>query len=275
MRRGSERRHASKGSDFERLWAARCNTLLVVPSHLSQLTHALPGRRPFEPPPTENLANVKALYDSGWHHPFAAYVGVGVLLALLPRTRRDPFLFGYLALFGLVIAADATVTGAWSPLSSTSPLYTPLSIAFVILGDARYFVLQERYLRPEASLGRILAVALPLSFVVPVTSVLLRQLLSFLGEGRWLFLSYELLALTLVVTLWRTRHRHAPRPDDRRWLRSAAMLFATLYALWATADIVLLAGAPIGHLLRIVPNVLYYAVFLAFVAARAPRREAS
>lgn len=218
---------------------------------------------------------MKALYDSGWHHPFAAYVGVVMLLALLPRARRDPFLFGYLTLFGLVIAADATVTGAWSPLSSTSPLYTPLSIAFVILGDARYFVLQERYLRPEASLGRTLAVALPLSFVVPMTSVLLRQLLPFLGEGRWLFLSYELLALTLVVTLWFQRHRHAPRDADRRWLRGASALFATLYALWATADVVLLADAQVGHLLRIVPNVLYYAVFLAFVAARAPRSEAT
>ncbi|MEZ4253518.1 MAG: hypothetical protein R3B99_35360 [Polyangiales bacterium] len=55
-------------------------------------------------------------------------------------------------------------------------------------------------------------------------------------------------------------------------MRGATALFATLYALWATADVVLLLGVELGHLLRIVPNVLYYAVFLVFVAATAPSR---
>ncbi|MCB9601181.1 MAG: hypothetical protein H6724_00710 [Sandaracinus sp.] len=215
---------------------------------------------------------MKALYDSGWHHPFAAYLGVLVLLALLPRARRDPFLFGWLSFFGLVLAADATVTGAWSPLSSDSPAFMPLSIAFVILGDARFFVLQERHARPNASLGKVLAIAAATSLVVPVTSLGLRTLFPVLAEGRYLFLSYELLALTLVLTLWFVRYRPALEGPTLRWMRGATSVFATLYALWATADVVLLLGVELGHLLRIVPNVLYYAVFLVFVAATAPSR---
>jgi hypothetical protein len=214
---------------------------------------------------------VKALYDSGWHHPFAAYLGLAVLVVLLARMPRGTFLFRWAALFGLVLAADATITGAWSPLPSSSPLFTPLSIAFVILGDARFFYLQERFAHPDASTLRVTIVAALTSLVVPVTSTLLREVFPLLSEGRWLFLGYELLALAFVLGTWLVRYRPALDPETRRWLVRVTAIFATLYALWATADVLILLDVELGHLLRIVPNVLYYAVFLVATVALAPR----
>lgn len=226
---------------------------------------------------------MKALYDSGWHHPFAAYVGLFALVVLLAHTRStssetsgprsERFLFGWATFFGLVLAADATVTGAWSPLPSSSPLFTPLSIAFVILGDTRFFLLQERFARPEAPLLRVLLVAGLTSLVVPITSALLREAVPLFAEGRWLFLSYELLALGLVIGLWLVRYRRAVEHETRRWLGRVTALFAGLYALWATADVLILLDLEIGYLVRIVPNVLYYAVFLVATFALAPRRD--
>jgi hypothetical protein len=214
---------------------------------------------------------VKALYDSGWHHPFAAYLGLAVLVVLLARAPRGTFLFRWAALFGLVLAADATITGAWSPLPSSSPLFTPLSIAFVILGDARFFFLQERFARPDASRLQVTIVAALTSLVVPVTSTLLREVFPLLSEGRWLFLGYELLALAFVLGTWLVRYRPALEAESRRWLGRVTAIFVTLYALWATADVLILWGVELGHLLRIVPNVLYYAVFLVATVALAPR----
>lgn len=214
---------------------------------------------------------MKALYDSGWHHPFAAYLGLAVLVVLLARAPRGTFLFRWAALFGLVLAADATITGAWSPLPSSSPLFTPLSIAFVILGDARFFFLQERFARPDASRLQVTIVAALTSLVVPVTSTLLREVFPLLSEGRWLFLGYELLALAFVLGTWLVRYRPALEAESRRWLGRVTAIFATLYALWATADVLILWGVELGHLLRIVPNVLYYAVFLVATVALAPR----
>lgn len=214
---------------------------------------------------------MKALYDSGWHHPFAAYLGLAVLAVLLARAPRGTFLFRWAALFGLVLAADATVTGAWSPLPSSSPLFTPLSIVFVILGDARFFFLQERFARPHASTLRLTILAALTSLVVPITSTLLREVFPLLSEGRWLFLGYELLALAFVLGTWLVRYRPALEAESRRWLGRVTAIFATLYALWATADVLILWGVELGHLLRIVPNVLYYAVFLVATVALAPR----
>ena len=58
---------------------------------------------------------MKAIYDSAWHHPFAAYVAGLVLLFAI--ARRLPFLYAYLVVFLVEILADAVATGAWSPIT--------------------------------------------------------------------------------------------------------------------------------------------------------------
>jgi hypothetical protein len=76
-----------------------------------------------------------------------------------------------------------------------------------------------------------------------------------------------------VLVLALDRFRFGARelnPATRRWVHEVSLLFAGLYFGWAAADVLLLAGVEFGHLLRIVPNVLYYAAFLAWVYVRAP-----
>jgi hypothetical protein len=221
----------------------------------------------------------QAIYDSPWHNPAAFWVlGLAFLAVWM---RRKPFLVAYFALFGVEILADALASGGWTPAALlASPLRTPITVIFVILGDFRYFLLVERFAhRPQArpadpTSAGAWASAAGLSLLVPVLAEAVRRVLpARLAEGRWLFLTYELifLALGLVLRLAVLPRRltEAPAPV-RAWLLRITAFEIGQYALWATADVVILRGVDAGHLLRLVPNAMYYAGFLPFVAYRAP-----
>lgn len=226
------------------------------------------------------------LYASGWHNPGLFWlVGAGFFVWLL---RARPFLRSFLLLFTLEILADAWQSGTLaSPLVAAAGLATPVAIAFVILGDHRYFLLVERYASIEggpskaalAGLGpaRTWLVALAFALGVPIASTLVHTVAfpEHFADPRRTFLLYEAMFLVLALALrfgvLPRRLAHASEPI-RRWLLGVTSFVAVQYALWATADVVILAtGGDGGFLLRIVPNVLYYAVFLPFVAATAPR----
>lgn len=212
---------------------------------------------------------MKELYDSGLHHPLVAYVaGLALLVAV---ARRLPFLQAYLVLFTGAILADATVTGAWSPVPANSALGTVLAIVFVVLGDLRVFVLFERYGRGERDLGRVLRVALPVSLVVPVLTGLGSKVVPAMADGRVLFLVYECLLAVIYAGYLRLRQDPSARPDEVRFARWVAAYGVVHYVGWALADVVILTGAEVGHLLRILPNVLYYGGFLPFVYLAADR----
>jgi hypothetical protein len=213
-----------------------------------------------------------ALYDSGWHHPFAAYVA-GLLL-LLALARRLSFLHGYLAVFLVTILADATVTGAWSPVALGTPQYTVFSVLFIILGDLRYFLLAERVTRPRDTLLETLRFSVPMSLLMPVTTGIMSRTLPFMADSRVLYAVYELAMVVIVLGL--DRYRFGNRVVDtslRRWVHEVSLLFAALYFGWGACDLLILAGVEFGHVLRIIPNVLYYAAFLPFVLWRSPGSE--
>lgn len=220
---------------------------------------------------------MKSIYDSGYHHPLAAYLGGLLLLALLARHLRKrpvPFFVAYSFVFAIEILADALVTGAWSPIAQTSAWFTPLSIAFVILGDLRVFVLTEYYRKETPDLGRALTVAVPVALLVPVITGVGRSFVSALTDSRVLFLVYELMLATILVFVRFVVLRTDGAPSTRRrFARRIADFTIVQYVGWALADIVILSGAEIGHLLRIVPNVLYYAGFLLFAYRVAPEEE--
>jgi hypothetical protein len=213
---------------------------------------------------------LKAAYDSAWHHPFVAYVaGVALLWAVV---RRLPFLYGYLVVFVAIILADATVTGGWSPVPTGSSAYTVFSVVFIVLGDLRYFLLAERVTRPRESFWSSLLFSVPMSLVMPITTGILTRTIEAMANTRVLYAVYEFAMFLIVLAL--ERFRFASRDVDaatRRWVRELSLLFAGLYLGWAVSDVLILAGIELGHALRIVPNVLYYAAFLPFVYARAPR----
>lgn len=212
---------------------------------------------------------MKAIYDSAWHHPFVAYlVGLWLLFAI---ARQLPFLYAYLLIFVVCILADATCTGGWSPVPMNTPAYTASSVIFIILGDMRYFVLGERVSRLDEPLGRTLAFSIPISFLIPVVSEIMRQTLPFMQNDRVLYLIYEAAAGCLVLGLDRFRFGpRAPSPELARYVHEVSLVFAIGYFGWAACDALILLGVELGHLLRIVPNVLYYGAFLVVVFVRAP-----
>lgn len=212
---------------------------------------------------------MKPLYDSAWHHPFVAYVGGAILLFAI--ARKLPFFHAYLTVFLVTILADATVTGAWSPVPLDTTAYTFFSVLFIILGDLRYFLLAERVTRPADSLARTLVFSVPVSFLMPLATGIMTRTIPAMADTRVLYAVYELAMVPLVLGLDRLRfQKREVAPEIRRWVRDVSFFFAALYFGWGACDVVILAGADIGHALRIVPNVMYYALFLPVVFLCAP-----
>ena len=219
-------------------------------------------------------------YESPWHNP--AFFWLTGVLFLAWWMRRQPFLTGFFALFTVEILADALATGGWSPLSLLkSPASTPVAIAFVILGDFRYFLLTERYaVRPEAkprdaTAGKAWATSIGLSFIVPVLAAITGRLVpAKYGEGRWAFLTYEVIFLALSLALRFVvypRRLAGTSTPVKQWLRRVTTFEVVQYALWASADVLIFAGLDAGFALRFLPNAMYYVAFLPFVALTAPR----
>ena len=220
-----------------------------------------------------------AIYDSPWHSP-AAFWAAGIAF-LAWWMRRRPFLVAFVALFTVEILADGLATGGWSPLSwFKSPWASPVSIAFVVLGDLRYFLLVERHARLpsarpfDATPTVAWASAAALALVVPITSAAVtRALPARLADARWTFLIYEILFVALALALrlsWLPRRLARAPVAVRGWLLRITGFELVQYGLWALADVIILAGADTGFALRLAPNAMYYALFLPFVAGTAP-----
>jgi hypothetical protein len=84
-----------------------------------------------------------------------------------------------------------------------------------------------------------------------------------------IWLLYELAFLTLAL-VWRSvlvpRWTAEQAPRRRSFLRDVLAYAATYYALWASADVLIMVfGVDAGWALRVVPNQLYYSFFVPFV----------
>ena len=121
-------------------------------------------------------------------------------------------------------------------------------------------------LAPEAPRGRALARALGLTLVVPVLSIPLR-IAHVPDRVQWLAYEVALFALTLLLrtVVWSRRAEPVgASPEARRAVRALTSFELLQYGLWATSDVLILAGVEAGWLLRLVPNTLYYAAFVRF-----------
>lgn len=161
----------------------------------------------------------------------------------------------YAVLWSLVAAADGWLTAPGVP---TRGLLVLIPVAFVILGDLRFFFLIEDEARAPFPIGRAVALA----FVVPiVTHVLTLLVPAFFHDRRVTFLTYELCFLAFASAYAFARKR--PRAIFGFELGQ--------YGLWAAADLLILGGLPGGEALRLVPDAMYYALFVPFVLGRAAR----
>ena len=86
------------------------------------------------------------------------------------------------------------------------------------------------------------------------------------GQVLWLVYESAFAALALWVRA-RGLARLAPQADARGRACARAVLAyaAAYYALWAGADLLILAGVDAGWALRMLPNQLYYALTVPFV----------
>ena len=214
------------------------------------------------------------LYDGPLNQPIAGCLLTAATLLWL-GAKPSGWLRTVLMLFGVQLCLDNLLTGAWNPLPPASPLNQPLAIAFVVLGDWRFFLLTEQFRAPGR---RAWAVSLGFALLVPVAQgALIAVFPQAFPTLRHTFVAYELLFLALAI-VWRGAvlpARLAQVPVGRRkWLFRLAYFEIIQYALWPLADLLILfgtaAGQEAGYALRLVPNTLYYGGFLAFAAWRAP-----
>jgi hypothetical protein len=218
----------------------------------------------------------KHAYDSPWHNP-TLFIVVNVTLLLL-ALQSTFALRSYILIFCAEILLDATLTNDFSPLPRESLGY--VAIPFVILGDARALVLMERLRATPSSRAWLdtdprkpTLIALALAFVVPVIAQVLRLVAPTLAGGRLLFLSYECVALVAWSVYFAARIRPAlasAEPAFARWGSRLFLFVLAQYALWALADVLIITGLDAGFGLRLLPNIMYYALFLGFAWRTAP-----
>src|SRR5262249_46154313 len=81
----------------------------------------------------------------------------------------------------------------------------------------------------------------------------------------WLLYELAFVVVALALRQWAVPARvPGTAPRLRTYLRAVLAYVAVYYALWAAADIVILAGFDVGWALRMVPNQLYYAFWMPF-----------
>lgn len=200
-------------------------------------------------------------------------------LALRPQApgaapARAGFVNVFAWVFALETVADALATGpltkalGWDGTSAGLALL----ISFVLLGDFRVLLLVFAVASPSASLGRVAARAARWTLIVPLGALAVDRSLRAFVPGlpdQSIWLVYELGFLALALWLrerWIPQHAAASGAEGVAWLRRVAGYAALYYVLWAGADVlVMVLGRDEGWLLRALPNLLYYGLFVPFV----------
>jgi hypothetical protein len=171
-----------------------------------------------------------------------------------------------------------------------APIATAVMVAFVILGDFRVYLLVFTLLthagaRHDARVAdpvfatrdairlvpaRAAVAALLASLLVPMVAfttdgVLRARVPTLPAQVIWLIYELAFLIVALVLRQWVIPRRvPGTAPRLRNYLRRVLAYVAAYYALWATADVIILAGFDAGWALRMVPNQLYYAWWVPF-----------
>jgi len=194
--------------------------------------------------------------------------------AVVPEATR--FVSGLTLVFAVETMLDPIATGPLtrSPWIAGRWAAQAIPFLFVLLGDLRVLLLVIGVARPERRLSRNLAWASGLSLLVPIATGLLYGGARLLWPGlheQTLWMIYELGFLLLCVFLGRVwvARGLAGRPATAHYLRDVLGYSAAYYALWLTADLLIVVGGlDLGWAIRIVPNQLYYGLWVIFVYAR-------
>lgn len=222
--------------------------------------------------------DLRAFYESSLQQPglvgLVGLVAGGAAAVAAARSRRG-FLSTWTVLFAAQILVDAWLTGYSSPLDPSGAAATAAAVVFVLLGDLRLYLLLARFTRRAWS-AAVFAEAFAWAFAPSLLIALLKRAAPWtVANLRHIFLIYELAALPLVVIWWRAlvprRLAGSDHAPTRAWLAGLGAFFAAQYALWIAADVLILRGAAWAWGLRVIPNVLYYGLFVAWAWRTAPR----
>ena len=150
---------------------------------------------------------------------------------------------------------------------------TTLGLLFVLLGDFRVFVLVFGVAGPDRSLVSVLREAALWTPIVAVSAYGAHAAIGWLAggaPGQLLWMIHEVLFVALAgfvrnVVIPNRTDANDPNRARLRRVMSFVMLY---YGLWASSDaLILWGGFDVGWLLRVVPNQLYYSVWIPFVYA--------
>lgn len=194
---------------------------------------------------------------------FASERGTGV------APQRSAFVAGWCIVFAAETLLDPIATGPFvRALELTGLSAQAVMLFFVLLGDFRIWWLVFHAAQPERS---AIARALIPTAAIPVGAYAGYALLDAMAgvPGQFLWLIHE--TSFLAAALWlraRWLPQHVEDAALRGFLGDVLLYSAAYYFLWASADVIILAGVDLGWALRVVPNQLYYALCVPFVWLR-------
>jgi hypothetical protein len=223
----------------------------------------------------------QALYESPTQSVWSLVVLPAVfLLWLAVRGRRadgpvEPaaarFVRRWAVVFALVALVDPIATGR---------LGWPL-LPFVLLGDFRVFALVLAVMHPARARGGVLLEAAAWTLVVPAFAYGTMKLVDSVAGAQaptmlWIVYEAGFVVLADAFVLWVLPRRVGPdREPARRYVRTVLGFVVFYYVLWALSDILTLNGVDAGWALRMLPNQLYYGLFVPFAYVRFFSAEAA
>ena len=201
------------------------------------------------------------------------------------ETAAVPAAARFVSLFTIIFAVETMI----DPLS-TGPLLEAVSsgedglasaipFLFVYLGDFRVLLLLAVVVHPDRGLRAALGWSLLATLIIPIVAGGLFAIAGLIWadvHSQVLWMLYEFGFFLLCVVLarhWLPREiRGSGLPQSEAQIDFARSLLgfsAAYYSLWLFADLVIVVGGlDLGWALRIVPNQLYYALWIPFVYVR-------
>ncbi len=221
------------------------------------------------------MTTFRSFYESFAQQPLLLWVAAAAGHAVvLFRKDTSRSVRVFCVAWGLVPFFDAWLTA--EDVAGIGSLRPPLAMAagifFAIVGDLRVFLFLEGA-TPEGEIavtrGGVLR-AVGWSLLVPVGSAIARGYIpDTIDRGRATFLVYEVAFLIVMAVRW-----IALPGEAEVWARRVIAFVVLYYALWASADVLLLGwGLDAGFLLRTAANALYYGGLLAAISVTAPRPD--
>ena len=188
-----------------------------------------------------------------------------------PRAAR--FVSILAVVFAVETMLDPIATGPLLKLDAfrDNSAATIIPFVFVLLGDLRVLLLAVGVARPERTLHQNFSWALGTALIVPIVAGVGFTLAGWLwpdvhGQVLWMIYEFAFLALCIYLARIWVPSQVPNDPSIAAFLRAIFGYSAAYYALWWTADILIVcADLDLGWAIRMVPNQLYYAFWVPFV----------